>query len=71
MLRLTSVISLLKLIQNTSMHETRVSSSGNMSKTSRLNLNQDSFSKFEAKLWNEIPNEFRELSKGALKKHFS
>ena len=28
------------------MHETRVSSSGNMSKTSRLNLNQDSFSKF-------------------------
>ena len=47
MLRLTIVISLLKLIQSTSMHETRVSSSGNMSKTSRLNLNQDSFSKFE------------------------
>ena len=40
-------------------------------KTSRLNLNQDSFSKFEAKLWNEIPNEFRQLSKGAFKKHFS
>ena len=29
------------------MLETRVSSSGNMPKTSRLNLNQDSFSKFE------------------------
>ena len=24
-----------------------------------------------AKLWNEIPNEFRQLSKGAFKKHFS
>ena len=52
------------------MHETRVSSSGNMSKTSRLNLNQDSFSKFEAKLWNAVPNEFRQLSKGAFKKNF-
>ena len=38
--------------------------------TSRLNLNQDSFSRFGAKLWNAIPNEFRQLSKGAFKKNF-
>ena len=52
-------------------HETRFSSSGNYYvQTSRLNLNQDSFSRFEAKLWNAIPNEFRQLSKGAFKKIF-
>ena len=50
-------------------HETRFSSSGNYSvQTSRLNLNEDSFSRFGAKLWNAIPNEFRQLSEGALKK---
>ena len=50
-------------------HETRFSSSGNYYvQTSRLNLNQDSFSRFGAKLWNAIPNEFRQLSKGAFKK---
>ena len=53
-------------------HETRFSSSGNYYvQTSRLNLNQDSFSRFGAKLWNAIPNEFRQLSKGAFKKKFS
>ena len=31
-------------------------------------LNQDSFSRFGAKLWNAIPNEFRQLSKGAFEK---
>ena len=36
----------------------------------RLNLNQDSFSRFGAKLWNAIPNAFRQLSKGAFKKNF-
>ena len=52
-------------------HETRFSSSGNYYvQTSRLNLNQDSFSRFGAKLWNAIPNEFRQLSKGAFKKKF-
>ena len=53
-------------------HETRFSSSGNYNvQTSRLNLIQDSFSRFGAKLWNAIPNECRELSKGALKKTIS
>ena len=52
-------------------HGTRFSSSGNYYvQTSRLNLNQDSFSRFEAKLWNAIRNEFRQLSKGAFKKIF-
>ena len=50
-------------------HETRFSSSGNV-QTSRLNLNQDSFSRFGAKPWNAIPNEFCELSKGAFKTNF-
>ena len=50
-------------------HETRFSSSGNYYvQTSRLNLYQDSFSRFGAKLWNAIPNEFRQLCKGAFKK---
>ena len=50
-------------------HETRFSSSGNYYvQTSRLNLNQDSFSRFGAKLWNAIPNEFRQLSNELLKK---
>ena len=50
-------------------HETRFSSSGNCYvQTSRLNLNQDSFSRFGAKLWNAIPNEFRQLSNELLKK---
>ena len=40
-------------------HETRFSSSGNYYvQTSRLNQNPGSFSKFAAKLWNTIPNEF-------------
>ena len=38
-------------------HETRFSSSGKYYvQTSRLNLNQDSFSRFGAKRWNAIPN---------------
>ena len=51
-------------------HETRFSSSGNYVQTSRLNLNQDSFSRFGAKVWNAILNKFRQLSKGAFKKNF-
>ena len=47
-------------------HETRFSSSANYYvQTSRMNLNQDSFSRLRAKRWNAIPNEFRQLSKGA------
>ena len=67
MLRLTSVISLPKLIQNTSMRPgfLRLEII-----TPRLNQNQGSFSSFGAKLWNAIPNEFRQLSKGSFKKHF-
>ena len=51
-------------------HETRFSSSGNYVQTSKLNLNRDPFSRFGAKLWNAIPNEFCQLSKGAFKKIF-
>ena len=52
----TSVISLPKLIQNTSMRPgfLRLEII-----TSRLKQNQGSFSRFGAKLWNAIPNEFR------------
>ena len=36
-----------------------------------MNQNYEgSFSRFGATLWNAIPNEFRQLSKGAFKKHF-
>ena len=38
--------------------------------TSRLKQNQGSFSRFGAKLWNAVPNEIRQLSKGPFKKHF-
>ena len=52
-------------------NETRFSSSGNYYvQTSRLNQNQGSFSRFGANLWNAIPEELRQLSKGAFKKHF-
>ena len=52
-------------------HETRFFSSGNdYVQTLRLNLNQDSFSRFGEKLWNAIPNEFRQLSKELLEKIF-
>ena len=51
--------------------ETRFSSSGNSDvQTSRLHKNQGSYYSFGAKLWNAIPKEFRQLSKGAFKKHF-
>ena len=67
MLRLTSVISLPKLIQSTSMRLGFLRLEIIMS---RLNQNQGSFSRIRAKLWNAIPNEFRQLSKGSFKKHF-
>ena len=52
-------------------HETRFSWSGNYYvQTSRPNQNQGSFSSFGAKLWNAIPKEFRQPSKGSFKKHF-
>ena len=48
--------------------ETRFSSSGNSDEqTSRLHKNQGSYYSFGAKLWNAIPKEFRQLSKGAFK----
>ena len=67
MLRLTSVISLPKLIQSTRMRLGFLRLEIIMS---RLNQNQGSFSRIGAKLWNAIPNEFRQLSKGSFKKHF-
>ena len=67
MLRLTSVISLPKLIQSTSMRLGFLRLEIIMS---RLNQNQGSFSRIGVKLWNAIPNEFRQLSKGSFKKHF-
>ena len=52
-------------------HKTRFSSSGNYYvQTSRLNLNQDSFSRFGAKVWSAILNKFRQLFKGAFIKNF-
>ena len=52
-------------------HETRFSWSGNYYvQTSIPNQNQASFSSFGAKLWNAIPKEFCQLSKGSFKKHF-
>ena len=52
-------------------HETRFSLSRSYYvQTSRLNQNQGSFPGFGAKPWDAIPNEFRQLSKGAFKKHF-
>ena len=67
MLRLTSVISLPKLIQSTSMRPAFLRLE---IITSRLKQNQGSFSRLGAKLCNAIPNEFRQLSKGSFKKHF-
>ena len=52
-------------------HETGFSWSGNYYvQTSRPNQNQGSFSSFGAKLWNAVPGEIRQLSKGPFKKHF-
>ena len=64
-------ISLLKLTQNTSMRPVfPLLEIQYYVQTSRLNENQDSLSSFGAKLWNAIPNEFRQLSKRAFKKLF-
>ena len=38
---------------------------------SRLNQNHGSFAKFGAKLWNSICDKFRQLPKGAFKKHIN
>ena len=51
-------------------HKTRSSSSGNFYiKSSSLSLNQRSFARFGAKLWNSYQNKFRQLPKSAFKKH--
>ena len=51
-------------------HKTRSSSSGNFYiKSSSLSLNQRSFARFGAKLWNSFQNKFRQLSKSAFKTH--
>ena len=51
-------------------HKTRSSSSGNFYiKSSSLSLNQRSFARFGAKLWNSYPDKFRQLPKSAFKKH--
>ena len=53
-------------------HETRFSSSCNFYiNRSRLNQNHGSFAKFGAKLWNSICDKFRQLPKGAFKKHIN
>ena len=52
------------------MHKTRSSSSGNFYiKSSSLSLNQRSFARFGAKLWNSYQNKFRQLPKSSFKKH--
>ena len=51
-------------------HKTRSSSSGNFYITSSsLSLNQRSFARFGAKLWNSYRDIFRQLPKSAFKKH--
>ena len=50
-------------------HKTRSSSSGNLYiKFSSLSLNQRSFARFGAKLWNSYRDNFRPLPKSAFKK---
>ena len=52
------------------MHKTRSSSSGNFYiKSSSLSLNQRSFARFGAKLWNSYQDKFRQLPKSTFKKH--
>ena len=51
-------------------HKTRSSSSSNFYiKSSSLSLNQRSFARFGAKLWNSYRNKFPQLPKSAFKKH--
>ena len=50
-------------------YQTRSSSSGNFYiKSSSLSLNQRSFVRFGAKLWNSYPDKFRQLPKSPFKK---
>jgi len=50
--------------------KTRGSSLGNFYiKSSSLSLNQRSFARFGAKLWNSYHDKFRQLPKSAFKKH--
>ena len=50
-------------------HKTRSSSSGNFYvKSSSLSLNQRSYTRFGAKLWNSYRHKFRQLPKSAVKK---
>ena len=51
-------------------HKTRSSSSDNFYiKSSSLSLNQRSFARFGAKLWNSYRYKFRQLPKSVFKKH--
>ena len=51
-------------------HNTRSSLSGNFYiKSSSLSLNQRSFARFGAKLWNSYRYKFRQLPKSVFKKH--
>ena len=51
-------------------HKTSSSSSGNFYiKSSSLSLNQRSFARFGAKVWNSYQDKFRQLPKSAFKKH--
>ena len=73
MFRVTSVISLLKLTQSTSVRPGFLRLEIIMSKELQdfgLNQNQGSFSRIGTKLWKAIPNEFCQVSKGPFKKHF-
>ena len=51
-------------------HKTRSSSSGNFYiKSSSLSLNQRSFARFGAKLWNSYRDTFRQFPQSVFKKH--
>ena len=67
----SNICDLFKNTNSKHKRETRFSSSGNSDvQTSRLHKNQGSYDSFGVKLWNAIPKKFRQLSKGAFKKHF-
>ena len=67
---LSNISDLFTQVNKIHTHKTRSSSSGNFYiKSSSLSLNQRSFARFGAKLWNSFQNKFRQLPKSAFKKH--
>ena len=67
--RLISVISLLKLIKYIRTRPGAPLQATFYIKSSSLSLNQRSFTRFGAKLWNPYPDKFRQLPKSAFQKH--